>query len=84
MVQFGVEVKVRMSGTLMKEYVDIVNFNRYDMIIGIPFMHKNKVMLDFVNDVIIVNGVPVRAEKVVLKDTNGHLQQYCATEQHCD
>ncbi|KAG6882766.1 hypothetical protein C0992_010721, partial [Termitomyces sp. T32_za158] len=49
-VQFGVEVKVKTLGQPTKEYVDIANFDRYDMIIGTPFMHKNKVMLDFVNN----------------------------------
>ncbi|KAG6870269.1 hypothetical protein C0992_000547, partial [Termitomyces sp. T32_za158] len=32
-VQFGVEVKVKTSGQPTKEYVDIANFDRYDMII---------------------------------------------------
>ncbi|KAG6886995.1 hypothetical protein C0992_001279, partial [Termitomyces sp. T32_za158] len=48
-VQFGVEVRVKMSGQLTKEYVDIANFDCYDMIIGTLFMRKNKVVLDFVN-----------------------------------
>ncbi|KAG6870548.1 hypothetical protein C0995_012308, partial [Termitomyces sp. Mi166 len=33
MVQFGVEVKIKVSGHPIKEYVDIANFDRYDMII---------------------------------------------------
>ncbi|KAG6885926.1 hypothetical protein C0995_008920, partial [Termitomyces sp. Mi166 len=33
MVQFGTEVKIKASGHLTKEYVDIANFDRYDMII---------------------------------------------------
>ncbi|KAG6871691.1 hypothetical protein C0992_010484, partial [Termitomyces sp. T32_za158] len=32
-VQFGTEVKVKTSGQPTKEYVDIANFDRYDMII---------------------------------------------------
>ncbi|KAG6881785.1 hypothetical protein C0995_000630, partial [Termitomyces sp. Mi166 len=35
MVQFGVEVEIRALGHLTKEYVDIANFDRYDMIIGL-------------------------------------------------
>ncbi|KAG6884846.1 hypothetical protein C0995_009852, partial [Termitomyces sp. Mi166 len=42
MVQFGVEVKIKALGHLTKEYVDIANFDCYDMIIGTPFMRKNK------------------------------------------
>ncbi|KAG6875454.1 hypothetical protein C0993_009162, partial [Termitomyces sp. T159_Od127] len=71
-VQFGMEVKIKTSGQLTREYVDIANFDRYDMIIGMPFMHKNKVNLNFVNNKVIVNGVPLRAEKIVLLDTDGH------------
>ncbi|KAG6886835.1 hypothetical protein C0995_004011 [Termitomyces sp. Mi166 len=56
-VQFSTEVKIKMSGHLTKEYVDIANFDHYDMIIGTPFMHKNKVTLDFVNNKVIVNGM---------------------------
>ncbi|KAG6882172.1 hypothetical protein C0992_012537, partial [Termitomyces sp. T32_za158] len=74
-VQFGAEVKVKTSGQPTKEYVDIANFDRYDMIIGTPFMRKNKVSLDFVNNKVIVNGTPLRAERVVLADTDGCLQR---------
>ncbi|KAG6893869.1 hypothetical protein C0992_008330, partial [Termitomyces sp. T32_za158] len=80
MVQFGVEVKVKTSGQPMKEYVDIANFDRYDMIIGMPFMRKNKVSLDFVNNKVIVNGTPLRAERVVLADTDGRLRRNATVE----
>ncbi|KAG6873868.1 hypothetical protein C0993_000984 [Termitomyces sp. T159_Od127] len=79
-VQFGVDVRVKMLGQLMKEYVDIANFDRYDMIIGTPFMRKNKVSLDFVNNKVIVNGTPLRAERVVLVDTDGRLRQNATVE----
>ncbi|KAG6874565.1 hypothetical protein C0992_007463 [Termitomyces sp. T32_za158] len=72
-VQFGTEVKVKTSGQPTKEYVDIANFDHYDMIIGTPFMRKNKVSLDFVNNKVIINGTPLRAERVVLADTDGRL-----------
>ncbi|KAG6887015.1 hypothetical protein C0995_002396 [Termitomyces sp. Mi166 len=83
-VQFSMEVKIKMSGHLTKEYVDIANFAHYDMIIATPFMHKNKVTLDFVNNKVIVNGMPLRAERIVLADMDGHLQRYQAMEKRCD
>ncbi|KAG6858276.1 hypothetical protein C0995_001189 [Termitomyces sp. Mi166 len=83
-VQFGMEVKIKMSGHLTKEYVDIANFDRYDMIIGMPFMHKNKVTLNFMNNKVIVNGMPLRAERIVLVDTDGHLRCHRAMEKHRD
>ncbi|KAG6870887.1 hypothetical protein C0995_009904 [Termitomyces sp. Mi166 len=83
-VQFGTEVKIKMSGHPTKEYVHIANFDRYDMIIGTPFMHKNKVTLDFVNNEVIVNGMLLRAERIVLADMDGCLQRYRAMEKHRD
>ncbi|KAG6859691.1 hypothetical protein C0995_005648 [Termitomyces sp. Mi166 len=80
MVQFGMEVKIKALGHLTKEYVDIANFDHYDMIIGTPFMHKNKVTLDFVNNEVIVNGMPLKAKRIVLVDMDGHLQRHQATE----
>ncbi|KAG6875815.1 hypothetical protein C0992_002196, partial [Termitomyces sp. T32_za158] len=83
-VQFGTEVRVKALGQLRTEYMDIANFDRYDMIIGMPFMHKNNVTLDFVNNQVIVNGTPLRAERIVLVDTDGWLRQYQATEKRHD
>ncbi|KAG6858138.1 hypothetical protein C0995_002400, partial [Termitomyces sp. Mi166 len=40
-VQFGAEVKIKALGHPTKEYVDIANFDHYDMIIGTPFMRKS-------------------------------------------
>ncbi|KAG6875671.1 hypothetical protein C0992_002878 [Termitomyces sp. T32_za158] len=68
-VQFGVEAKVKILGQLT-----------YNMIIGKPFMHKNKVNLDFVNNMVVVNRVPLKAERVVLADKDGHLQLIATVE----
>ncbi|KAG6858435.1 hypothetical protein C0995_016636, partial [Termitomyces sp. Mi166 len=73
MVQFGVEVKIKASGHLTKEYVDIANFDHYDMIIGMPYMRKNNVVLDFVKNEVVINGTPLKAERIGLADTDGHL-----------
>jgi len=35
---------------------DIGNFDRYEMIIGTPFMRRNKVILDFEKDKVIFRG----------------------------
>ncbi|KAG6858148.1 hypothetical protein C0995_002270, partial [Termitomyces sp. Mi166 len=74
MVQFGMEVKIKASGHPTKKYMDIANFDCYDMIISTPFMHKNKVTLDFVNNEVIVNGMLLKAERIVLADMDGHLR----------
>ncbi|KAG6905949.1 hypothetical protein DXG01_016693 [Tephrocybe rancida] len=61
-VNFGAEVPMQVPGFEGKVYVDIANFDRYDLIIGTPFMRQGKVHLDFENNLVVVNGVPHQAE----------------------
>jgi hypothetical protein len=41
-------------------YLDVVNIDRYDMIIGTPFMWKHGLVLDFGHDTLTVNGHSVQ------------------------
>ncbi|KAG6869494.1 hypothetical protein C0995_002678, partial [Termitomyces sp. Mi166 len=84
MVQFGVEVKIRALEHLTKEYVDIANFDRYDMIIGMPYMRKNNVVLDFVKNKVVINRTPLKAERIGLADTDGHLRCHRTMEKQRD
>ncbi len=61
-------------------YVDIVNFDCYDMIIGMPFMRKNRVLLDFQDNCIIINGMSILAVKVEVKDSDSRLRCYRAMD----
>ena len=72
-VNYGADVRLEAPGISDDTYVDIANFDRYDMIIGTPFMHKNKVILDFENKQVIVNGKPTPAVKILLDDSDGRL-----------
>ena len=42
-------------------YIDIANFDQYDMIISMLFMRDNKVQLDFDDDWVIINGIVTSA-----------------------
>jgi len=53
--------------------VDIANFDHYDMIIGTPFMCSRKVILDFENDVIRIGDQVIPATKVLVPDTDDHV-----------
>jgi hypothetical protein len=75
-VNYGTEIDVVAPGANGNIYMDIVNFDRYDMIIGTPYMRANKVCLDFENNIVIVNGVATPATKVLLHDTDGRLHRY--------
>ncbi|KAF8238372.1 hypothetical protein L208DRAFT_1491907 [Tricholoma matsutake] len=62
-MNYGVDIRLEAPGISNNTYVDIANFDHYDMIIGTPFMHRNKVILDFENKQVIVNGTPMPAAK---------------------
>jgi len=79
-VNFGTYVNVVMHGSSQWEYVDVANFNCYDMIIGMPFMHSRKVILNFKNDTIKIGNQLIPATKVLVPDTDDHICWYCATE----
>jgi Retroviral aspartyl protease len=82
LVNYGTKVKVQTPGTNSIIYMDIANFDRYDMIIGTLFMRKNKVHLDFENDRIVINGVATPDTPIELLDTDGHLRWYRTMEKH--
>jgi hypothetical protein len=46
-IKYGADVMMNVAGNRISTYVDIANFDRYEMIIGTPFMIRNKVILDF-------------------------------------
>ena len=41
-------------------YMDIVNIDRYDMIIGTPFLREQKVILNFGRDMMTIQGQAIR------------------------
>ncbi|KAF9440766.1 hypothetical protein P691DRAFT_686537, partial [Macrolepiota fuliginosa MF-IS2] len=45
-VKFGAIVEIDIGTTHTRTYVDIANFDCYNMIIGTPFMHNHNVVLD--------------------------------------
>ena len=63
-------------------YVDIANFDRYDMIMGTPWMRRHKVLLDFDTNRVIISGVPIQAIKVIAKDLDPRLRRHCTTDRH--
>jgi len=60
MINFGARSRVEL-GTVSDNdaYLDVVNINRYDMIVGIPFLRKHGFILDFDQDILSRRGVKV-------------------------
>ena len=79
-MNYGADIRLEASGISNDTYVDITNFGHYDMIIGTPFMHRNKVVLDFKNKQVIVNGTPTPAVKVLLDNSDRRMHQYCSID----
>ncbi|KAG6887000.1 hypothetical protein C0992_001225 [Termitomyces sp. T32_za158] len=55
-VQFGTQANVACAGVTTQEYLDVANFDCYDMIIGTLYMRKHRVILDFEKNKIVVGG----------------------------
>ena len=79
-VNYGAFVDVAIHGTSQREYVDVANFDRYDMIIGTPFMCSRKVILDFENDSIKIGNQSISATKVLVPNTDDRIRRYRTTE----
>ena len=79
-INYRADILVKVPGIRGNMYVDIANFDRYDMIIGTPFMRANKVILDFESNVVIANGVVTPARRVVLDEADGRLRRYRSTD----
>jgi len=60
MINFGARSRMEL-GTISDDdaYLDIININRYDMIVGIPFLCKHGSILDFDQDILSRQGVKV-------------------------
>jgi len=67
---------IKLADLAFVSYVDVANFDRYDMIIGTPLLRKGKVLLNFINDQVVVDGKRIPAVKVQAKD----LDPYRSTE----
>jgi len=60
MINFGARSRIEL-GTVSDDnaYLDIVNINRYDMIVSIPFLCKHGFILDFDQDILSRQGMKV-------------------------
>jgi hypothetical protein len=57
MINFGAKTRVEIGPVNESDaYLDVVNIDRYDMIIGTPFMRKHGFVLDFARDALSIRG----------------------------
>lgn len=56
-INYGAWVNLSVGPVSQRHYVDVVNIDRYDLILGMVFCHKYGVVLDFQNRVIQIGGI---------------------------
>ena len=57
MINFGTKTRLELGPVLEHDaYLDVVNIDRYDMIVGTPFMRKHGLVLNFADDTLNING----------------------------
>ncbi|KAF8190256.1 hypothetical protein K438DRAFT_1493603, partial [Mycena galopus ATCC 62051] len=69
-INHGVTALCEYNDIKSEEYLDIVNLDQFDIIVGTKFMRKHKMSLDFQYNTICVAGVPSATEA-----TNQHIQE---------
>ena len=77
MINYGTHVTIKIGHKVVKEYFDITNVEHYDVILGMPFLRKMGIVLDFTSP-----GMAQIGNKVILtgkvffdklKDTNNNI-----------
>ncbi len=61
-INFRTYSQVESDGFQGLEYFNVVNIDKYDIIVGTPFMHQNKVILDFEKKCVIVNSKRIKGK----------------------
>ena len=56
-IYYGTNVDLKVVGPQTKHYYDVVNIDRYDAILGAPWLNTHGVVLDFKNHVVTVGGI---------------------------
>ena len=49
-IDYGANATIKYEGRELKEYFYIINIDYYDAILGMEFLRKHKVIIDFVNN----------------------------------
>ena len=55
-INFGTRTNVGVAERTEKVYLDVVNIDHYDVILGVPSLQQYGTQLDFAKEVIVING----------------------------
>jgi hypothetical protein len=80
-INSGAMVPVEVPGARENKcYVDVANFDRYDIIVGLPFMKRNNAILDVGRGTVTINGVTFPAVKVPAPEGDNRVRRYRITD----
>lgn len=57
---FGVETTITIAGSNHTLYMDVVNVPKYDIVLGLPFMHQTQMILDFCRYTVTIGNSTLR------------------------
>ena len=55
-INYGTSTRLKLGSVDEEYYFDVFNIDRYDCILGIPFIRKFRLLLDLANNSIIIDG----------------------------
>ena len=80
MVNYGTHATIKIGHKVVKEYFDIANVEHYDTILGIPFLRKMGIVLDFRTPGIVQIGNKVIPTRKVSFDESKNTDNNIATK----
>lgn len=78
LIKYGTFAETRFGDRLIESYWDLVNLDRYDMLIGVPFMLRNGVVLDFEHRCVRIGSLTIPGEVVPVNQAvqmRAHMRQ---------
>ena len=74
-INYGTNMTIKYEGRELKEYFDIINIDYYDAILGTPFLIKQEVIIDFLNNCLRLKDKIVRNQANKYKVGEGNPQK---------
>ena len=81
-IKYGADIDLNVEGYKIPTYVNIANFDRYEMIIGTPFMKRNGIVFDFENNEVRIKGKRIPGIVVSAKDLELSLRRQRITNKN--
>ncbi|KAK7682712.1 hypothetical protein QCA50_014095 [Cerrena zonata] len=63
-INFGSRTQVKIGSHQQKVYLDVVNIDHYDLILGVPFLQQFGIRLDFRTETIVVDSEVIKSLQV--------------------